>query len=106
LERIEELARIAVDCGLKVHRELGPGLLESVYETLMAIKLEKAGLGVERQKVLPIRIADLSLDAAFRVDLLVEDMLIIEIKALERLAPIHSAQLLTTSASLASRSAC
>lgn len=92
---IEELARIAVDCGLQVHRELGPGLLESVYETLLAAKLVKYGLAVERQKVLPIDLPDLKLDAAFRVDLLVDQKLIIEVKALERLASIHTAQLLT-----------
>ncbi|UUR08714.1 GxxExxY protein [Sphingomonas glaciei] len=92
---IEAVARIAVDCGLQVHRELGPGLLENVYETLLAAKLEKHGLLVERQKVLPIDLPDLKLDAAYRVDLLVGGRLIIEIKALERLASLHSAQLLT-----------
>jgi iron complex transport system substrate-binding protein len=92
---IEELARLAVDCGLQVHRELGPGLLESVYETLLAAKLDKCDLSIERQKVLPIDLPDLKLDAAYRVDLLVDGRLIIEIKALERLASIHTAQLLT-----------
>lgn len=92
---IEELARVAVDCGLQVHKELGPGLLESVYETLLAAKLEKGGLRVERQKVLPINLPDVKLDAAYRVDLLINGRLIIEIKALERLASVHTAQLLT-----------
>lgn len=92
---IEEVVRLAVDCGLQVHKELGPGLLENVYETLLAAKLEKFGLPVERQKVLPIDLPDLKLDAAYRVDLLVDARLIIEVKALERLAPLHTSQLLT-----------
>jgi iron complex transport system substrate-binding protein len=95
VQDIEEVARLAVDCGLQVHKELGPGLLESVYETLLAAKLERCGLSVERQKVLPIDLPDLKLDAAYRVDLLVSGRLIIEVKALERLASIHTAQLLT-----------
>jgi iron complex transport system substrate-binding protein len=95
VQDIEEVARLAVDCGLQVHKELGPGLLESVYETLLAAKLERCGLSVERQKVLPIDLPDLKLDAAYRVDLLVNGRLIIEVKALERLASIHTAQLLT-----------
>jgi iron complex transport system substrate-binding protein len=60
VQDIEEAARFAVDCGLQVHKELGPGLLESVYETLLAAKLEKRGLLVERQKVLPIDLPDLN----------------------------------------------
>jgi iron complex transport system substrate-binding protein len=95
VQDIEEVARLAVDCGLQVHKELGPGVLESVYETLLAAKLERCGLSVERQKVLPIDLPDLKLDAAYRVDLLVNGRLIIEVKALERLASIHTAQLLT-----------
>lgn len=95
MRSVEDLARIAVDCGLRVHKELGPGLLESVYETVLAIRLEQAGLKVERQKALPISLPDLQIEVGFRVDVLVDERLIIEIKALERLATIHSAQLLT-----------
>nr|WP_294167688.1 GxxExxY protein [uncultured Sphingomonas sp.] len=92
---IEELARLSVDCGLRVHRELGPGLLESVYESLLAVRLGQAGLYVERQKALPVTLPDLQIAEGFRVDLLVEDRLIIEVKAVQRLATIHSTQLLT-----------
>jgi iron complex transport system substrate-binding protein len=95
LRDIELLARTAVDSGLQVHKELGPGLLESVYETSLAAKIKKAGLRVERRKILPIDLPDLKLEAAYRVDMLVEGSLIIEMRALKRLASIHSAQLLT-----------
>lgn len=92
---IEELARVAVDCGYRVHTELGPGLLESVYEAVLAARLMRAGLSVERQKALPIRLTDLTINEGFRVDLLIEGLLIIEIKSVERLAGVHAKQLLT-----------
>lgn len=92
---IEELARVAIDCGLHIHKELGPGLLESVYETLLAERLRRSGFEVERQKLLPIEFEGLSFKEGYRVDLFVERTLIIEIKSLERLAPVHSKQLLT-----------
>jgi GxxExxY protein len=92
---IEELARIAVDSGLRLHKELGPGLLESVYEAIMAERLRRSGYHVARQQVLPIHFDGVSLAEGFRVDLLVEGKLIIEIKSCERLAPVHSKQLLT-----------
>lgn len=92
---IEELARIAIDCGLHIHKELGPGLLESVYESILAERLGRSGHSVERQKILPVLFDDLVLQEGYRVDLLVEDTLIIEVKSVERLAPVHSKQLLT-----------
>jgi GxxExxY protein len=92
---IEALATIAVDCGFKVHESLGPGLLESVYEAVLAQSLAKRGLFVERQKPVPIRFDGLVIDEGFRADLLVEGRLLIELKSLERLAPVHGKQVLT-----------
>lgn len=95
MKDIEELARIAVDCGLQLHRDLGPGLLESVYEAVLATQLARFGLAVERQKILPVAYDGIALADGFRVDLWVESQLIIEVKSVERLAPVHSKQLLT-----------
>lgn len=92
---IEELARLAVDCGFKLHKELGPGLLESVYETVLAASLERIGLKVDRQRPIMIEYDGAVLGEGFRADLLVEGQLIIEIKSLEKLAPVHGKQLLT-----------
>jgi GxxExxY protein len=95
LSDVEELARAAVDFGYRVHTELGPGLLESVYEAVLAARLTAAGLRVERQKALPISLPDLTINEGFRVDLLIERTLIIEVKSVERLAGVHAKQLLT-----------
>jgi GxxExxY protein len=92
---IEDLARIAVDTGLGVHRTLGPGLFESVYEAVLALELSQAGLSVARQAPVSVQYDDTPLGDGFRVDLLVEDKLVIEIKSIERLSPLHSKQLLT-----------
>ncbi len=92
---VEELARVAVDCGLRIHRKLGPGLLESVYEAVLASSLAKRGLAVERQKPIEIKFDGLVLQEGFRADLVIEGVLIIEIKSVERLAPVHGKQLLT-----------
>jgi len=92
---IEELARIAVDIGLGVHRTLGPGLFESVYEAVLAMELSEAGLSVVRQAPVSVQYDDVPLGDGFRVDLLVEDRLVIEIKSIERLSPLHNKQLLT-----------
>lgn len=93
--RLNELSRIAVDAAYKVHSALGPGLLESVYETCMAHELKKCGLFVEQQIAVPICYDGLQLEAAFRLDLLIEKSLIIELKSVEVLLPIHAAQMLT-----------
>jgi GxxExxY protein len=95
LSDIEELASIAVDCGFHLHKHLGPGVLESVYEALLADGLKKRGLMVERQKALPISFDGVTLAEGFRVGLIVGGQLIIEVKSVEKLAPIHSKQLLT-----------
>ena len=91
----EELAREVIDRGLRLHRDLGPGLLESVYEALLASMLSNAGFGVERQRAISIEYGGLILPDAFRADLVVEGSLIVEIKSMERLAPVHGKQLLT-----------
>ena len=93
--RIEDIAKIAVDCGFKLHKELGPGLLESVYEILHAQALRERGLLVERQVQVPIRYKGIVVDNAFRVDLLVGRMLVIELKSTERDSALYPKQLLT-----------
>jgi iron complex transport system substrate-binding protein len=92
---VEDLARIAVDCGLRIHRDLGPGLLESVYEAVMAASLLRAGLAVERQKPIAIEFDGMVFREGFRADLVVEGQLLIEVKSVDRLGPVHSKQLLT-----------
>lgn len=94
-ERANEVARIVVDAALRVHRELGPGLLESVYEVCLCEELRDRGLRVERQVKLPVRYRGRDLEADLRVDCLVEDVLVLELKSVEALLPIHEAQLLT-----------
>lgn len=92
---IEEIAREAVDCGYKMHKGLGPGLLESVYEAILSKLLTGRGLIVERQKAIPIVFEGLRFDEGFRADLLVEGKLLIELKSVENLLPVHSKQVLT-----------
>ncbi|HYI39553.1 MAG TPA: GxxExxY protein [Allosphingosinicella sp.] len=92
---LEEVAAQAIECGFALHRDLGPGLLESCYEMLLAASLVRAGLAVERQKVVDIEYRGISVREAFRADLLIERRLIVEVKAGDRLAPIHSRQVLT-----------
>ena len=92
---VELCARQLVDAGLKVHRALGPGLLESAYEHCLAHELNLRGLAVRRQVVLPINYDGLLLDAGYRLDLLVEDSIVVEIKAVDLLTRLHEAQVLT-----------
>lgn len=91
----ETLAREAVDCAFKIHNELGPGLLESVYEAVLAKRLVARGFVVERQKPIPIRFDEIDFEEGFRADLLVERKLLIELKSAERLVPVHGKQMLT-----------
>lgn len=90
-----EIAKEIVDCAYKVHTTLGPGLLESVYESVLAHELIKRGLQVERQKSLPVIYENMRLEEGFRADLLVSDKVIIELKSVEEVAPVHKKQLLT-----------
>lgn len=92
---VEKLAAEAIECGFAIHRDLGPGLLESCYEILLAASLARVGLAVERQKIVDIEYKGISVREAFRADLIIERRLIIEVKAVDRLAAIHSRQVLT-----------
>ncbi|MEK6638218.1 MAG: GxxExxY protein [Pseudomonadota bacterium] len=92
---LEFLAKIAVDCGFKLHDQLGPGLLESVYEIFLCESLKQRRLTVERQKVIAIKYNGVTLDEGFRADLIVEGQLLIEVKSVERFAPVHGKQVLT-----------
>ena len=94
-QRTEEIARAVVDAAIQVHRTLGPGLLESVYEVCLAHELEQRGRSVVRQAALPVVYKTVRLEAGYRVDLIVDDHVVVEIKAVEALAPVHEAQLLT-----------
>ena len=90
-----EIAKQVVDAAFKIHTTLGPGLLESVYETVLAHELAKRGFQVTRQQAIPITWEGIHLEAGFRADLIVESKVIVEIKSVEALAPVHRKQLLT-----------
>lgn len=90
-----QLSKIIFDCALRVHRTLGPGLLESSYEECLFYELRKTGLQVIKQKPLPLIYEDVKLEIGYRVDILVESKVIIEIKSVEALNDIHLAQVLT-----------
>ncbi|SDC24258.1 GxxExxY protein [Williamwhitmania taraxaci] len=95
MEEINKLSYAIIGAAYKVHSSLGPGLLESTYEVCLEYELLKIGLKVERQKLLPVFYNEIVLDAGYRVDLLVEDSIIVELKAVADVAPIHRAQLMT-----------
>jgi len=92
---LEWLAKSAVDCGFQVHDDIGPGLLEAAYEAFLAARLAERGLKVEVQKPVPVKYRGVLIRDAFRTDLLIEGKLVIEVKSVERLAPVHSKQVLT-----------
>ena len=92
---IDRLASIVVDCGFHIHANLGPGLLESAYEMILYEKLKQKGLSTDRQAPININYDGIQIDAAFKVDLIVEGILIVELKASEQMLPLHSKQLLT-----------
>lgn len=92
---IESLANVTVDCGFHIHRDIGPGLLESAYELLLAESLIRRGLSVERQVPVSLKANGIVIDNAFRADLLVERSLLVEVKSTETHAPVHAKQLLT-----------
>lgn len=91
----DELSNKVIGCALKVHKVLGPGLLESTYEQCLCYELSQAGLNFERQKELPVSYEGVMIDCGYRIDILVEDRLIIELKSVDELQRIHEAQLLT-----------
>ncbi len=92
---LNDLTEKTIGCAIKVHRVLGPGLLESAYEVCLVHELRKAGLRAERQVALPVIYEGLQLDADYFIDILVEDTVVLELKSVEHLLPIHEAQLLT-----------
>ncbi|MCF8350497.1 MAG: GxxExxY protein [Bacteroidales bacterium] len=95
MKTLNDISYKIIGFAYQVHSELGPGLLESSYEACLRYELLNAGLKTESQKALPVIYKDLKLDSGYRIDLLVEDSVIIEIKSVEAIAPIHEAQLLT-----------
>lgn len=90
-----EISKIVLDCALKVHKNLGPGLLESAYEECLFYELKKTNIKIEKQKALPLIYEDVKLDVGYRIDIIIEDKFIVEIKSVEALNDIHLAQLLT-----------
>lgn len=92
---VNQIGRAVMDAAFAVHRELGPGLLESVYEHCLAADLIRAGLSVERQLAIPVSYRGERIDAGFRLDLFIDRKVVVEIKSIDALAAIHTAQLLT-----------
>jgi GxxExxY protein len=90
-----EIATVILDAAFKIHRTLGPGLLESVYQATLDFELQKRGLPVLQQVGLPVYYETIKLELGFRIDLIVADKVIVEIKSVEALAPVHKKQLLT-----------
>jgi GxxExxY protein len=90
-----EIAKEVVDAAFRVHTKLGPGLLESVYEVALDHELKKKGFSIVRQKAVPVKYDDLVFDVGFRADIIVEDMVILELKSVEATVPVHKKQLLT-----------
>ena len=93
--KYSELTSKIIACAIEVHKTLGPGLLESAYETCLAYELEKAGLKVERQKALPVIYKEIKLDCGYRMDMIVEDTVVVELKTVDEFHPVHEAQILT-----------
>ncbi len=95
MKALEDIAKICVDCGFHLHKDLGPGLRESAYEILLCESLKGKGLFVERQKIIPITFKGRVLDEAFRADIIVEQRILIELKSTERFAAVHAKQVIT-----------
>ncbi len=95
MNRCNELSRIVIGCGITVHRNLGPGLLESSYRTCFCYEIGKAGLLVTSEVGLPLVYDDVRMETGYRMDILVENQLVVEIKCVECLNPVHTAQILT-----------
>jgi iron complex transport system substrate-binding protein len=95
MRELNDISGQIVDAAFHIHSKLGPGLLESVYEAILAKELERRGLRVERQRPVPIEFDGMRFDEGFRADLIVENAVIVELKSVEHLAPVHSKQVLT-----------
>lgn len=91
----DSLSRSVLGCAIEVHKQLGPGLLESTYQSCLGFELTQQGIPFCQEAELPVRYKGISLDCGYRLDLLVDEKLIVELKSVEELAPIHTAQLLT-----------
>jgi GxxExxY protein len=94
-ERLNQITKTIIGAAMKVHRTLGPGLLESAYEACLAYELEKAGRLVETQKAVPLIYEMVKLECGYRMDLLVERLVVVEVKSVEAIAPVHEAQTLS-----------
>ena len=94
-DRLDEISHRIIGAAIEVHRHLGPGLLESAYQSCLAFELKQLGVKVEEQKSLPVVYKQVKLDCGYRLDLVVEDEIIVEIKAVEKLLPIHESRLLS-----------
>lgn len=92
---INEITRKIIGCAITVHKDLGPGLLESAYEECLAYELIKHGLNIKRQQPTPVTYKDIKLDCGYRIDILVENTVIIELKVVDQINPVHEAQILT-----------
>jgi GxxExxY protein len=92
---VNEITEKIIGAAIAVHKELGPGLLESAYEACLVYELAQSGLKVESQKSLPVSYRGVQVDCGYRIDLLVEDQIILELKSVEKLEPIHEAQILS-----------
>ena len=91
----DELSKKVIGCALEVHKALGPGLMESVYEKCLSFELTKAGLKYEIQRALPVHYKGIKIDCGYRIDILVEDKLIVELKSVDKVMPINKSQILT-----------
>ena len=94
-ERLNKITETIIGAAIQVHRALGPGLIESAYTACLAFELEKRGLKVEQQKPVPLVYEQVELDCGYRMDLLVEQSVVVEVKSIDALAPIHEAQVLS-----------
>ena len=92
---INKITEIVIGCAIEVHRQLGPGLLESAYEECLCFELQKVGLKFERQKPVPVIYKEIKLDCGYRIDVLVENCVVLELKTVECFNPVHEAQVLT-----------
>ncbi|WP_299215544.1 GxxExxY protein [uncultured Aquimarina sp.] len=91
----DEISKIIIGCAIEVHRNLGPGLLESAYQECLCYELKKKGLKIYKEKPLPVIYKDIKLDQGYRIDILVENKVVIELKTVEHFTDVHSAQVLT-----------
>ena len=93
--KFDEISNKVIGCAIEVHRSLGPGLLESTYEQCLAREMDLSGIAFKLQSPLPVEYKGIKLDCGYRVDMLIEDKLIVELKSVEKTLPVHEAQILT-----------